>query len=80
MLHTERKKRRGETPGQENFFDGVLGYVNNMRGYRVWDIKKKKIREISYNFTVISEGFFPFRDKNFGLIYKKKFPYFFTLV
>ena len=76
----KEKREGGKTPGQEKFFDGVLvGYVNNMRGYRVWDIKRKKIREISYNFTVISEGFSPSEITNFGLIYKKKFPYFFTL-
>jgi len=63
----KEKREGGKTPGQEKNFDGVLvGYVNNMRGYRVWDIKKKKIREVSYNFTVISE------IENFGRTYKKK--------
>ena len=43
----------------------------------MWDIKKKKIREISYNFTVISEGFFPFRDKKFWPDLQEKIPVFF---
>ena len=53
-------------PGQAKVFDGILlGYVQDMRAYRVWDIKKKKVKEISYNFTVVSEGFYPFRNQVF---------------
>jgi len=29
----------------------------------VWDTDTKKIREISFYFCVISEGFFPFKEK-----------------
>src|SRR4051812_19921132 len=34
-----------------------------MRGYRAWDITDRKVREDSFYFCVISEGFFPFQNK-----------------
>ena len=51
----------GKTPGQKKFFEGVvIGYVEGMKAYRVWDIKQKKIKEVSFYFSVVSEGYFPF--------------------
>ena len=50
---------------QRRSFRGVLlGYVDGMPAYRVWDIEAKKIRSVSYNFTISHEGYYPFRDKN----------------
>ena len=53
-----------KTPGQAKSFDGiVLGYVDDMYGYRVWDISERKTREVSFFHSVVHEGFFPFLDK-----------------
>ena len=44
-------------PSQRKAFDGVmLGYADDARAYRVWDIAAKKVREVSFYFCVISEG------------------------
>ena len=58
-------RREGKkTPGQKKYFDGVVvGYVKDMRAYKIWDLQARKIREVSFNFSVISEGVFPFREK-----------------
>ena len=51
-------------PGQVKSMEGViLGYVDDMNAYKVWDLKEKKVREVSFYFTVVSEGFFPFKNK-----------------
>jgi len=71
-----RERREGKkTPGQDKTFDGVVvGYVSDMRAYRIWDIEKRKVREISYNFAVISEGYFPFRDRKTWPEVQEKIP------
>lgn len=56
-----------KTPGQKKSFPGaIVGYAEegNMQAYRVWDFDMKKIRNMSFSFTVCQEGFYPFRDKN----------------
>src|ERR1700710_464721 len=56
------ERRETKTPSQAKSFEGVIvGYVENSRAYRVWDLEKRKLREVSFYFSVISEGFFPFR-------------------
>jgi hypothetical protein len=60
------KERRPDHkgPSQSKSFDGVmLGYAQDCRAYRVWDIEARKVREVSFHFCVISEGFFPFRKQ-----------------
>jgi len=60
------KSRRegGKAPGQKKSFKGaVLGYVLDMNAYKVWDMEKKKKRDVSFAFTFIHEGFFPFHNK-----------------
>jgi hypothetical protein len=53
-----------KTPGQIKTINGVgINYRDDMRAYRVWDIEKRKTREVSFYFSVVSEGFYPFRDK-----------------
>ena len=61
-------RREGKkTPGQKKSFDGVVvGFVNDMRAYKIWDLEKRKIREVSFNFAVISEGAFPSETKRIG--------------
>ena len=57
-------RKGGKTPAQRKFFRGVIiGYADNSPAYRLWDIADKKIRVVSYNFTVAHEGFYPFKDK-----------------
>jgi hypothetical protein len=68
----ERRKEQ-KTPGQKKAADGViLGYTEDSRCYRVWDIDNRKIRDISFNFCVISEGFFPFRSRRVRVSEKKE--------
>jgi transposase InsO family protein len=60
------KERRtgGKEPAQRRSFHGViLGYAGNMPAYRIWDLEIRKIRLVSYNFTICHEGYYPFRDK-----------------
>ena len=46
---SQRKEKK--TPGQKKSLDGVIiGYVVDSPAYRIYDIEKRKIREISYNF------------------------------
>jgi len=53
-----------KTPGQKKHIEGVIiGYAEDSRAYRVWDIEARKAREISFYFCVISEGFFPLKEK-----------------
>ena len=54
----------GKNPSQRKSFHGVLmGYETNSPAYRVWDIAARKIRVVSYNFTICHEGFYPFKEK-----------------
>ena len=58
------KRRGGKGPAQRRSFKGVLlGYVENMPAYRIWNLEDKKIVSVSYNFTICHEGYYPFRDK-----------------
>ena len=58
------KMEGGKGPGQKKSFDGVIvGYSENMAAYRVFDIHAQKIKEISFAFVVLSEGFYPFKEK-----------------
>ena len=41
-----------------------MGYEPGFRAYRIWDLGDKKVRVISYNFCVFSEGFFPFKNRS----------------
>ena len=51
----------GKSPSQKRSFKGaMLGYTSNMCAYKVWDIEKKKKRDISFAFSFVHEGFFPF--------------------
>jgi len=34
-----------------------------MNAYKVYDLTAKKFRKVSYAFMIISEGYYPFRDK-----------------
>ena len=54
----------GKHPAQRRSFQGaILGYEDGSPSYRIWDLEAKKIRVVSYNFTVVHEGYFPFREK-----------------
>lgn len=60
----EPQREGGKAPGQKRSFRGaVVGYVLNMSAYKVLDLEKRKIREISFSFTFVQEGFFPFLSK-----------------
>ena len=57
-------RKGGKQPAQRKSFRGViLGYIDGMPAYRVWDLEKANIRQISYNFTICHEGFYPFRNQ-----------------
>jgi hypothetical protein len=59
------RRRGGKGPAQRRSFKGaLLGYVENMPAYRIWDLQEKKIKSVSFNFTICHEGYYPFRDKN----------------
>lgn len=60
----KERRRGGKEPAQRRSLRGVLvGYVENMPAYRIWDIDAKCVKQISFNFTVCHEGYYPFRDK-----------------
>ena len=60
----KEKRVGGETPAQKRSFKGaVIGYEENMDAYRVYDFEAKKIRQISFSFAIVQEGFFPFRNR-----------------
>ena len=73
-------KRSGhKTPGQDKAYDGViLGYVDNMQAYLVWDLRKRKKREVSFFHSVVHEGFYPFKDKKIWTSEEKGLPAVFT--
>ena len=59
------RREGGKGPGQGKTFNGVIiGYVEDMSAYRVFDLGKRKVREVSFNFCVISEGFYPFKNES----------------
>ena len=59
------KRRGGKGPAQRRSFKGaLLGYVENMPAYRIWNIEAGKIVSVSFNFTICHEGYYPFRDKD----------------
>lgn len=46
------KRLGGKGPAQRRSFKGaLLGYVENMPAYRIWDLQEKKIKSVSFNFT-----------------------------
>ena len=58
------RRQGGKQPAQRRSFKGaILGYVENMPAYRIWDFDANEIRSVSYNFTICHEGYYPFRDK-----------------
>ena len=58
------RRRGGKEPSQRRSFRGILvGYVDNMPAYRIWDLKRMTFRSVSYNFTICHESSYPFRDK-----------------
>jgi len=59
------KEARGKkTPGQKKSLEGaIVGIAEDCSAYRVWDFDKRKVREISFSFCVVSEGCFPFRKR-----------------
>ena len=58
------KRREGKGPAQRKSFRGVvLGYVENMPAYRIWNMDSEKIVSVSFNFTISHEGYHSFRDK-----------------
>jgi transposase InsO family protein len=58
------RRRGGKEPAQRRSFKGaLLGYVENMPAYRIWDLENKSIRSVSFNFTICHEGYYPFRDR-----------------
>ena len=60
----EESRVEGKSPSQKRSFQGaMLGYTSNMCAKRVWDIEKRKRRDISFVFTFVHEGFFPFQNK-----------------
>jgi hypothetical protein len=59
------RRKGGKHPAQRRSFKGaILGYVDGMPAYRVWDFESKTIRSASFNFTICHEGYYPFRDQN----------------
>ena len=58
------RRRGGKEPSQRRSFRGILvGYVDNMPAYRIWDLESLTFRSVSYNFTICHEGYYPLRDK-----------------
>ena len=54
----------GKSPSQKRSARGaVIGYCTDMGAYKVWDLEKKKIRQVSFSFAFIHEGFYPFKNK-----------------
>ncbi len=61
----KERRRGGKEPAQRRSFKGVLlGYAETMPAYRVWDLDRKIIKSVSYNFVICHEGYYPFRDKS----------------
>jgi transposase InsO family protein len=57
------RRKGGKHPAQRRSFKGaILGYVDGMPAYRVWDFESKTIRSVSFNFTICHEGYYPFKD------------------
>src|SRR5258705_3938461 len=63
LIPKEIRKTK-KTPGQEHSFEGVMvGYSVDCAAYKIFDLRKRKIVEVSKNFCVVAEGCFPFKDK-----------------
>jgi hypothetical protein len=61
----KERRQGGKEPAQRRSFHAViLGYAENMPAYRVWDLEAQCIKNVSYNFTICHEGYYPFRDKS----------------
>ena len=59
----EERRRGGKHPAQRRSFKGaLLGYVENMPAYRIWDFESRTIRSVSYNFTICHEGYYAFKE------------------
>ena len=59
-----KARHEGKHPGQRRSFQGaLLGYEGNSPCYRIWDLAARKVRIVSYNFTICHEGYYPFREK-----------------
>jgi hypothetical protein len=62
VFQPKEQRHEHKTPGLQKTFTGLMiGYVKGMRGYRIWDIEHRKVREVSYNFCSFEEGVFPYR-------------------
>ena len=60
----KEQRKGGKEPAQRRSFHAViLGYEEVMPAYRVWDLETRRIKLVSYNFTICHEGYYPFRDK-----------------
>ena len=52
------KRQGGKGPAQRRSFKGILlGYMETMPAYRIWNLEAKKIVSVSFNFTICHEGF-----------------------
>ena len=62
-----KETRKGhKTPGQQKAYDAVMiGYIQGMRGYRVFDLEERKPKEASFNFCSFEEGRYPYKEKHF---------------
>ena len=59
------QRNGGKQPGQRRSFKGaIIGYETNMDAYRVWDFANKKVRVVSFYYTVCHEGYYPFKDRS----------------
>ena len=62
-----KQRRGGKEPAQRRCFKGaIVGYAENMPAYRVWDLEGRDIKNVSFNFTICHEGFYPFRINRNG--------------
>ena len=59
-----QRRQGGKQPAQRRSFKGaILGYVENMPAYRIWNFETQEARSVSFNFTICHEGYYPFRDQ-----------------
>ena len=59
-----QRRQGGKQPAQSRSFKGaILGYVENMPAYRIWNFETHEARSVSFNFTICHEGYYPFRDQ-----------------
>ena len=61
----KEKRQGGKEPAQRRSMHGViLGYSDTSPTYRVWDLQQRCIKLCAYNFVILHEGYYPFKDKN----------------